>query len=55
MFFDEWYKKVNNLVFINVVVKLSFLFLKFVGNVMNIKFDLKYKVIVDKMYIFYDK
>lgn len=55
MFFDEWYKKVNNLVFINVVVKLSFLFLEFVGNEMNIKFDLKYKVIVDKMYIFYDK
>lgn len=52
---DEWHKKVNNSAFTNAVAKLSLLLPEFVGNVMNIKPDPKYKAIADKMYIPYDK
>lgn len=52
---DEWHKQVNNSAFTNAVAKLSLLLPEFVGNVMNIKPDPKYKAIADKMYIPYDR
>lgn len=54
MLLDEYYYLVNNLFFINVVVKINFFFVKEVVDILGKEVLELWLMIVEKMFIFFD-